>query len=304
MKKAHQDNILWLQAHVNRNFKRWFRKYSNLQGVEVGLKKIANEPIKDCYSIVFHVTTKSPRTIKKVPKYLPVSNSDGKRIRIPTDIIEAGQIKLQGIKMGDGTQNSRDNLIGTISFYFRNPRGIFFCSNMHVLAPHLLNQGILSYDRRKGHPAEHILLFDEAITTTADLLRGQFNGVDIAFARIDNPLIPQVIELIIKAVGPVKGILDLNESNTTGARLSFFGRTSGLQSCKAVLLRAVKATAFHNVFLTNLIKMELCTQDGDSGAPVFDQRNRMVGIIIGRDNENSYAMHINDILQFFQTSNF
>jgi hypothetical protein len=304
MKKAHRDQIRLLQAHIDRNYKRWFKRYANLQGVEVGLKKVADKPVADCYSIVFHVTAKSHKTKKKVPKQLPVTKPDGRRSYMPTDVIEAGELKLQGIKMGDSTKNSRTNLVGTISFYFKNPRGVFVCSNMHVLAPHLLDRGIISYDRRTGSPAEKVLLFDNVLTATGDLLRARFNGIDIAFARVDNPLIPQVIEFLIKSAGPVKGVLDLNESNVSGARLSFFGRTSKLQPCRAISLRGVKATEFRDVFLTNLIKMEPCTQDGDSGAPVFDQRNRVVGIIIGRDNESSYAMHINDIIQFYQDSKF
>ena len=45
-----------------------------------------------------------------------------------------------------------------------------------------------------------------------------------------------------------------------------------------------------------------CTLDGDSGAPLFDQNNRVVGVIVGTDREGSYALHINDIINFFQTS--
>lgn len=304
LNKVQRQKVLWLQAHVDRNYKRWFKRYTNLQGVEVGVKKVANEVVVDCYSIVFHVTTKSTKVKRKVPQHLPILDEKRHRVRIPTDIIEAGAIRLQGIKMGDSVQNAHDNLIGTISVYFRNPRGLFFCSNMHVLAPRLLNRGILHYDRRSGDPIEQVLLFDESLTATANLLRGQFNGIDIAFGRIDNPLVPQVIELLIKSAGVMRGLLDLNEGNAKAAQLSFCGRTSGLQPCQAEVLRAVKATAFENIFLTNLIKLNLCTQDGDSGAPVFDQNNRIVGIVIGRDNQNSYAMHINDIIQFFQNSNF
>jgi hypothetical protein len=32
---------------------------------------------------------------------------------------------------------------------------------------------------------------------------------------------------------------------------------------------------------------------------VFDQHNRLVGVIIGRDDDASYALHINDVIPFF-----
>lgn len=304
MKKASKKQLHQLQAHVDRNYKRWFARYTNIYGIEVTMKQVAGKPVDDCLSFVFHVTAKSDNITKKIPPYLPVIDEKGKRINVPTDVIEAGALTLQGIKLGDTAKNSRVSLAGTISYYFRNPRGVFLCSNMHVLAPHLLNRGIISYDRRRGHPPEEIVISNNAISATADLLRGQFNGLDIAFARIDNPLVPEVIEPLIRSVGEVKGVLDLDDSNVSTARLSFCGRTSGLRQCRVRSLRAKKATEFQNVFLTNLIKLERCTVDGDSGAPVFDQRSRIVGVVIGRDNDYSYAMPINDIIQFYQDSNF
>lgn len=155
---------------------------------------------------------------------------------------------------------------------------------------------------RKGDPPQGVLLFDKNITATGQLIVARFNGVDLAFARIDNPLIPAVIEREFKNVGPVKGIFELTNTNFRKVNASFVGSISGHQQCTIDALGAFKRTAIENVFLTNLIKLERCTQDGDSGSALIDSKNRLLGIVIGRDEEASYAMHLNDIIDFFQTS--
>lgn len=302
MTKVTKDKLNAIQKHIERNFKRWFKSYSGIEGVNVGLKKIKGQEIKGCYSVIFHVTKKKKSARKKVPKTMLIRIDGRRKLKIPTDVVEAGGLKLQGIKLGDQVQNDQSTIIGTIFFYFTSSTGTYLCSNMHVLGANLLKRGQLDFDVSKGDQPEAISFFDETISSTAQMQRGRFNRIDLAFARIDNPQIPQVIEIIIKTVGPVKGFFDLTPSNINTVNLSFLGSTSGFKNCVAVSLGAVKRTSFKNIFLTNLIKLERCTADGDSGAPLFDQKNRVVGIIVGRDKENSFAIPISDVIEFFQKS--
>jgi hypothetical protein len=303
MRKKTITQIEAMQRHINRNFKRWFRKYSNIEGIEVALKEVNGEVIKDCYAIVFHVSKKTTRARKKFPKSLRIDTGRNKKITVQTDVIETGPLELQGIKMGDGVRWQPDPNAGTISFYMNAAHGVYVCSNMHVMAPNFLNRSQIIYDVRRGDPPQPIVFFDNAISSTAQLIHARYNGLDIAFARVDHPLEPQIMERSIGNLGPLRGFFDLNPSNAGTVALSFLGRTSGLQRCNVIGFRAVKGTVFKNVFLTNLLRMPLCTQGGDSGAPVFDQRQRLVGIVIGRDTRNSFALHINDVLAYFQTLN-
>jgi hypothetical protein len=303
MKKQLKTELQAMQGHVNKNFKRWFKRYPNLEGVHVGPKKVKGETLPDCYAIVFHVSRKKKRPGKEIPKSLRIKTGEQDYIKVPTDVIQTGRMKLNGIKIGEQTKNSNSSLVGTISFYFSTPKGIYLSSNMHVLAPQLLNKGQIFYDVRQGDPPQSILLFNDVIASTAQLTVATFNGIDFGFAKVDNPRIPEVIERIINEVGSVKGVFGLTLSNVHTVQLAFYGTSSRRRSCTVTELGAVKNTKFENIFLRNLIKLNRCTMDGDSGAPVFDQKNRLVGVIIGRDEDASYALHINDIISFFQTSN-
>ncbi len=302
MNRKLQNELKTIQAHINRNYKRWFRTYSDIEGVHVGEKKIKGEKIENYYSIVFHVNKKRKKPEKMVPKFIYVTAKGKSKIKVPSDVIEAGKLKLNGIKIGDQTQNENSALVGTISFYFSTPRGVYLGSNMHVLAPLLINSGQIYYDVRKGDAPQSILLFNEIITSTARLIVAIFNGIDFALAKIDNPQIPAVIERLIKEVGPVRGTLGLNYTNYKSVNVSFYGATSRFRNCIISDLGIVKNTKFQNIYLTNLIMLNKCTLDGDSGAPLFDQNNRLLGVIIGTDREGSYALHINDVINFFQTS--
>jgi len=113
---------------------------------------------------------------------------------------------------------------------------------------------------------------------------------------------PLVFEQQIKAEGPAAGTFSLTLRNAGQAVLKFHGVISQSQSCTFKELGAIKQTELPNIFLTNLIKLEKCSVPGDSGAPVFDSRRRLVGVIVGADNEADYALHIDDVLNFFQRS--
>lgn len=302
MNRKLQNELRTIQAHINRNYRRWFKTYTDIEGVHVGEKKINGKKIEKYYSIVFHVNEKRETLEKKIPKFIYVTTKRKIKMKVPTDVIEAGKLTLNGIKIGDQTQNDNSTLVGTISFYFSTPRGLYLGSNMHVLAPMLINNEQTLYDVRKGDTPQSILLFDEFITSTAQLIVAVFSGIDFALARIDDPQIPAVIEKLIKEVGPVRGILGLNYSNYKSVNVSFYGTSSKFKNCTISELGIVKNTRFQNIYLTNLIMLNRCTLDGDSGAPLFDQNNRVVGVIVGTDREGSYALHINDIINFFQTS--
>lgn len=299
-----QNEIKIIQAHINKNFYRWFKTYSNVEGVHVGEKEVNGKKIENDYSVVFHVNRKEAKPLKKIPAFIYIKIKNKCKLRIRTDVIEAGSLKLNGIKIGDRTQNKNSAMLGTISVYFSTPQGFYLGSNMHVLAPNMLSQGTTFYDVRRGGLAQTILLFDEIITTSAQLIVARFKEIDFAFAKIDNPQIPNVVEKEIKGVGAVNGILGLTHSNYTSVNVSFYGSTSGLnKNCSILELGAKKKTQFSNIILANLIRLKKCTLDGDSGAPLFDDQNRIVGVIVGSDNNSSYALHINDIINFFQTSN-
>lgn len=303
MDKKLQTHIKQIQAHINRNFKRWFKNYPHLEGVHVGLKEVKDKQLDNCYAIVFHVTVKKKKPKKMIPPYFWISTRGKKKIKVDSDVIETGKFILHGIQIGDQTKNSGSGLIGTISFYFTSSNAVYLGSNMHVLAPNLINKGITSYDLRNGDAPQQILLTDGTIKSTGQLVVARFNGIDFALAQLDDPQDPAIIERSIKEIGPVNGFFTIDESNYKFVSTSFYGISSHHQDCNITEIRAVKHVSPPGIYLTNLIKFSPCTEDGDSGAPVIDQNQNMVGVIIGKDKKGSYALHIDDVINFFQTSN-
>lgn len=301
MKRQTIQQLHAIQAHIRHNYKRWFKRYSGLQGVNVGIKTIGGLPQTGCYSIVFHVNRKKKKGVGKVPSGLPVTIGKTK-IQVPTDVIEAGPLELNGIKMGDQVKHQESTAIGTISLYITSRRGTFACSNMHVLGATHLERNHLYFNSGEGDIPEPVIFSNEQISTSGQLHAGQFDGVDVAFAQVDRPIVPQVIEKVIKTVGPLKGYFDLTYGNISSTQLAFVGISSGFTQCQAIDLGAIKPTTFLNIYLTNLIKLNRCTEDGDSGAPLFDNRNRVAGIIVGRDRDFSYALPIFDVISFFKQS--
>jgi len=302
MRKNTRLKMEAIQRHIHRNFRRWFKTYPNVQGIHLGLRRKGGLTIENEYCIVFHVTRKFKSPKKRIPAHFPVNIEGSGRTLVPTDVIEAGPLKLYGIKIGDQIQNKQAGVVGTISLFFSTAKGTYVGSNMHVLAPDLIDQGITQYDVRKGDPPQAIRLENEDISTTAQLITARFNGVDIGFARLDNPQMPLIIEQQIKSEGPTAGTFSLTLTNAGQAVLKFHGVISQSQPCTFKDLGAIKNTSLTNIFLTNLIKLEKCSVPGDSGAAVFDNKRRLVGVIVGADNESDYALHIDDVLNFFQKS--
>src|SRR5258705_6737987 len=161
--KRNARKIDFIQAHLSRNFKRWFNKYSGLEGVNIGIKKVKGKEKAGCYSVIFHGNKKNKRARKKVPKFLPVRVS-GKVERIPTDVIEAGALHLHGIKIGDQTSNDNSTVVGTVSCYFSGSNGTSLCSNMHVLGANLLDTGQLEFDANAGDAPQSVHFSDAFIS--------------------------------------------------------------------------------------------------------------------------------------------
>jgi hypothetical protein len=298
MERNKRNQLDAIQGHINRNYNRWFERYSGIAGVNVGLKIINKNEIADCYSIVFHVTRKSKYARKKVPAFLPVRINN--RIKkIPTDVIDSGVLKLQNIQIGDKAKNERSASVGTVSFFFTGSGGTYICSNMHVLGANLLAANKLNFDIRKGDSSQTIKCFNDIISAGGQLIVGRYGGIDVAFAKLNNPAIA---EKVIKGAGPASGFFQLTNANFQTAKTKFFGSTSGTTVCRVVALGAVKDTIFTGVMLKNLIKLNLCSLPGDSGSAVYDEKRRIVGIIVGSDTLNSFAVHIDDVIDFFQTS--
>jgi len=291
-------NLLKLQEYVSEMFLDWRKEYgNNLVGVHIGYKKRKGKFIQR-YSIVFHVSKKYSNPSKSFPKELKIEIKGEKTKIFPTDVIETGTLKLQSY-LGCRIKLKNDSEYGSLGFYLFRNRRLYFCSNMHVLAPTLLrNRKTYYYKHYSQQNQPNISVLNSNL---AYLEEAYFDYMDIGIARINK----NTANNNIPNYGKPKGFIKINKSNINFIKtinFKMFGSVSGLQPTKLIEVNASKkASRYNNVlFASKLLVMKRCSVEGDSGAPIFDPTNsHILGIIIGSDNLYSYAIPVDIILNRF-----
>jgi hypothetical protein len=112
-------------------------RYSALAGVDhVGIgHKRTRGVVHPVMSIVFYVTKKQDvENHKRIPRHISGTNARGKRIRIPTDVVE-----ISGAPKGFNLRAARKvksvfNNIGVSALAFSSHNGNFLVTNAHVVA--------------------------------------------------------------------------------------------------------------------------------------------------------------------------
>jgi len=86
-------------------------------------------------SIIFYVTSKKPDHEGKVlPHHLYTKNTAGKRVRIPTDVVEiGGRPKLFGLRAARKVKGFFND-VGVSALTFASTKGNFVVTNAHVVA--------------------------------------------------------------------------------------------------------------------------------------------------------------------------
>lgn len=277
------------------------KKYSeNIVGIHVGKKKRGKKTLR-YYSLVFHVRQKMEDPEVKIPKYISIRIPGEGQKRIRTDVVETGEFYLTSVQPGTRIASNGSDEFGTISCFLRKGNSLYACSNMHVLAPRLLASGETSYFKSIANQTTmNVTLKSGNYSCGAYLEKAIYNGIDAAIARIDPTA--QIIQLI-PGIGNILGASVVNYSNYANLPVRMHGAVSGLQSGKVRSVGIHKPTSIPGISLNNLIGINMHTQRGDSGAPIVDRNNRIVGILVGRDTANNiaYAIPILPILNYFQT---
>ncbi len=154
--------LIQIQDYISELFLDWRREYgNNLVGVHIGYKKRKGEFIQR-YCVVFHVSKKYKNPSKPFPKKIKIETSNGEINILPTDVIETGTLKLQSY-LGCRIRLKNDSEYGSLGFYLFRNRRLYFCSNMHVLAPDLLRNRKTYYYKHhslQNHPNISVLNYD------------------------------------------------------------------------------------------------------------------------------------------------
>jgi hypothetical protein len=298
MKRKTKNKLQFLAEYTKMHLTEWRQQYSEgIVGAHVGSKERKGTRLR-YYSIVFHVLKKEENPVIKIPKYIQIKIPGEGLKKIPTDVIETGKFELFSIKLGDIIKKRSSGDYGTIGVFLKSQDRIYACSNMHVLAPDLLDRNETYYYRSidRQYQTDIELNNEEGEVVYAFLEKAIYSGIDAAIARIQNP---DLIKNQIPDHGTPIGYVNINWVNYKDKPVEMYGAKSGEKTGFIKNIGIEKYTETNNGYLADLIALKLESQRGDSGSPIFDDNLRIVGILVGGDSHYSYVIPIEKILDYF-----
>ena len=246
--------------------------------------------------------TSSSEEISHIPSTLPFILPNGHVQNIPIRIRVSTSAKTQAIVHQPATNESLLRNKGTIGLMVRKRNDLdkkcYYLSCYHVLKSYQHD-----YSRFVANQQEQIIDPEKNGAFVGKLVEGLRTPlVDAAICTIENNVskIP-----VIKATSTR---LLKEKSDYHKVRFQFWGATSKKTYCyvrslnySLSLLYPISATENEFFSLNNLIIVNNAdgfspSKEGDSGAIITDERNCVVGMLVGGDSLQSYVIPINTIL--------
>ncbi len=316
---ADEDQKRIINAYIQANADMLKERYPEIQGISAR-KKIRNGLMSDYYCVHFDVIEKYHKISdeKRIPHFIEYTDMNNK-FKIETDISGSGENKLAFIPAkfhGDGEEPkqlglscSREgvNEMGTIGLKVYKKGKAYLLSCYHVLCAPEMNAYWSEF-----HPAiatQSVEVFSPGVRdgknpkAIAEVMEGTLNNfTDAAIAKLkDEDMVqPTLYGGNVKPNGITVLDSDHSENNY---KVYLYGRTSGksIGTIKDSHQNTVffkeypKDTLKGNKFY-HLIVASKMSQEGDSGAVVVDDQNRIIGILLGSNSKYSYIQPINTII--------
>lgn len=292
----------------------WKESISNYIRIDAGKKIIDGKPTENI-CLRFYVESKEYKNKVEsgVPAFIYYAG-----FKIPTDVVpDSGEMILHvdwenagdgNVPVMPGKSISRMNnkATGTISLKVKKKidgvETFYALSCYHVLCNNEYLNGISEVRRTQdaSNPKE-VKIPGDAVkhggTSIGNIGWGEINeNVDAAVALLnDASFLSDEIDQLGKPAGIYSVIAD-DENDLT---VSFCGAKSGLVKDKLVKGCHANRPAklpIGNIVFKDFIQIEKCSIPGDSGAPVIDKFNRLIGIIAGSDPQFTYVIPIHNII--------
>lgn len=290
-----KSQAVWMKAL--QNDKEWLlsKKIDGYMGCAIGFKN--DDPLKPV-ALVIYVDKKRPNPVYQLPAFVSY-----KGVSIPTDIKELVVAKHQykpgglipnmlldndtPLQMGGSISPSTLAEIGTRGLKLKKGGKSYVLSCFHVLLHDLKSQGF--YD---GKDEQRRALYPSPNSNTQNLrIRNPkiTEGVYNEFYDFAVALLEKEGSDIVNSFNDQRFNGFYNESEMPalkGKTVSMVGTSSFLQKGVVFDYNAqipIEGNAFS---FQNVVVSEKISTAGDSGAPVIDDENKIVGIVIGGNNEN------------------
>ncbi len=280
-------------------------------GVFIGYKQRGGQALSH-YSLTFQVERKAaPPDGISIPARLPFRG-----FAIPTDFVEDDYMELE--VFGDQRPGRPGCSISRLSnekdwgsgafFAHRDENGIvnhYLITNYHVAAPDLLRKGIFAFDVGQDKSILKLVMPSWQAQPSQDnsfgyLYKGVFHEwLDIALIRVFDMA---SMSNLFDASMQIDGYLDvINDDRFINTEVTMYGGSSGKVAGKKITAvnSSQEGRIGRQVYKKNeLIQVQKMSAPGDSGSPVL-QGNKLVGIVVGSDRNNTYLLSAEKIISFF-----
>lgn len=298
--------IKFLQQYSMKWHKKWHKKHpENIIGFKIG-KKVKTGIESRSYAIIFNVRKKLPgkelEETVRIPPYFRIRFPDGKMRKIETDVQETGSFEFHSGITAEVTSRYSGTEYGSAGLFVKDGEGrVYMISNYHVVALNMMLRDCYYYLRPAAQTA-----IDVTIRYNTSTLAGRFEE-----GRLSPDLDVAFVEVFCGANPALNSLPDGNR---------ILGKVNTRPYATALVGREIIVYSFHNshgkpgrisnnaytlytgtkgIYFKELIQISpRITQGGDSGGIVLTPSFAIAGLIIGADNQYSYAIPFYKITDF------
>jgi hypothetical protein len=308
----HLAQLNFINSFVLQNYQYWKKTIKGLEGISVGSKYTAEQKT-DVRSVIFLLTEKKPVLTQDksqtIPKFFIFRG-----VRIYTDVVQEGLISASYVsgkrpfteetvpmRLGGSIERENATGYGTRTLKVKRQGQPYVMTCYHVLALGELERGLYAIEEQNFLKNRNCKLpspkLCDSFVVESTLAIGKMNNYyEYALAKLDNPAV--LINSLYKgdALNGYYKEAELREKE--GMKVSAFGATSRDQTgtitntvCHPWISYGRKIHNFYHLIQTTKISTK-----GDSGAPVVDEQNKLLGFVIADSETSSYIVPIERIL--------
>lgn len=295
----------------------WQQAYPNVTGIAAQLKTTAGRPTGQA-AIVFEVSQKPANlTVGAIPPSFTVPLANGQSIDIPTDVEEVGITRF-GYREGQARRNNRlptglgssvatrstlaepENW-GTLGLRVHDSTGEYVLTCCHVLCGHLINDMPWFYDSSQHGPIDVVVPTNHDTQQIGIVVKASFNSKeDFALVRLTTPT-----DVDKTPLGMSIRFTDTEPQPKLHQLVNMVGAFSNVQS--ATISALYQEGQYEDIpdlvrpaRMAGLIKTQLLSHKGDSGAAVFildtNQKATVIGLLIANNEVASYILPVHNYL--------
>ena len=284
----------------------WVNSFPNVTGFSVRQKVSDNDETGEV-ALIFKVVKKEKIIdFGKIPKNITYLAKDGKNYNIITDVIQeefpTPHIAKQDgppFELGISISREYDNdATGSVGLLLQK-HGVsdkkYIISCYHVFcSPELMNNNKTFSSENLQAILRCPSCFDKGTNKIGHVIMGQVNSEsDFAIAELKDDF--QFTNTLFSTQNSPNGFKTVVPEDKNKS-VKMCGRTSGFKTGKIKSHYASQTIDYKKngvtQYIKGLVEIDPISQGGDSGAPVLDENNKVIGLIVSGNATSSYVLPV------------